>query len=328
MFREKLHNDLDGISPDEELLTKVTKMMQEEAAKPRQPKHIAIIRYAGMAAAVCMIAVGSLALYGENGIKTDNNIETAEETAQELACADETPETFLLTDGEDGDEPVAFSVGDDVTVQNMEAKSLLPLPEYKNKGIYENTIMTSAVRGSAASYDEIINGRNNEIDSFYRIRITGVVDGAEAVNYRGYNEATDEFSGFYNAVIEYDYLAQQECETEIVLRISGDGAFGMSEGCPPYAEGDVIAAVLQNNVENEDFRRRFSYAFHYDVYEIGGISYGAVRTQSVPEAEKGLTDYFGGEVVEYETTTPSNPAVYYGLYEIEGLADNLRELFE
>lgn len=109
MFREKLHKDLDGISPDEELLTKVTKMMQEEAAKPRQPRHIAIIRYAGMAAAVCMIAVGSLALYGENGIKTDNNIEAAEETAQNLACADETLETFLLTDGEDSEEPVAFS---------------------------------------------------------------------------------------------------------------------------------------------------------------------------------------------------------------------------
>ncbi len=71
MFREKLKNDLDGISPNEELLNKVTKMMQEEAAKPRQPKHVVFMRFAGMAAAVCMVAVGAGALYGTPKMATE-----------------------------------------------------------------------------------------------------------------------------------------------------------------------------------------------------------------------------------------------------------------
>ena len=82
MFREKLKNDLSGISPDKELISKVTKAMQEEAAKPRQPKHIAFIRFAGMAAAVCMIAVGAVALKGGSGIKTES-------AAMDSAQADE-----------------------------------------------------------------------------------------------------------------------------------------------------------------------------------------------------------------------------------------------
>ena len=117
MFREKLHKDLDGISPDEELLVKVTKMMQEEAAKPRQPKHIAIMRYAGMAAAVCMIAVGSLALYG-GGLSAENSIATADYVAdetkaavQETALEDGDMETYCPSvDAQDGEEPVAFSL--------------------------------------------------------------------------------------------------------------------------------------------------------------------------------------------------------------------------
>ncbi|MBQ8410461.1 MAG: hypothetical protein IJX15_01855 [Ruminiclostridium sp.] len=72
MFREQLHKDLDGISPDEELLTKVTKLMQEEAQMPRPKMYRSVIRYCGMAAAVCMIAVGAIALNNSN-IKTSEN---------------------------------------------------------------------------------------------------------------------------------------------------------------------------------------------------------------------------------------------------------------
>ncbi len=76
MFREKLKNDLNGISPDEELLIKVTKMMQEEAQKPREPKRVAFMHLGGMAAAVCMIAVGSIAM-----LNMDSGVEVSPETA-------------------------------------------------------------------------------------------------------------------------------------------------------------------------------------------------------------------------------------------------------
>ena len=143
----------------------------------------------------------------------------------------------------------------------------------------------------------------------------------------GFNADIDPSATFYNAEIQYDYLKCTDLSESIVLRLSGDNEYNMEYGNPCYREGDIIAAVLQNKGENEEFRRRFSFAFAYDVYEIEGVSYAAVRNQNLSEATEGLTDYFGGEIVKYETTTPNNPAVYYGLYEIEGIADNLRELF-
>lgn len=78
MFREKLHKDLDGISPDEELLTKVTKLMQEEAQMPRPKMYRSVVRYCGMAAAVCMIAVGAIALSNANSVRTAENAATAD----------------------------------------------------------------------------------------------------------------------------------------------------------------------------------------------------------------------------------------------------------
>lgn len=81
MFREKLKKDLGGISPDEELLIKVTKAMQEEAQKPRPNIYRRVTYFGGMAAAVCMIAVGAVALNG--GIGVVNETMTAD-SAQPL----------------------------------------------------------------------------------------------------------------------------------------------------------------------------------------------------------------------------------------------------
>ncbi len=86
MFREKLHKDLDGISPDEELLTKVTKMMQEEAQKPKPNTMRVYIRYAGMAAAVCMIAVGTIALKSSDNLKTESAAGTPAAMAMDAAA--------------------------------------------------------------------------------------------------------------------------------------------------------------------------------------------------------------------------------------------------
>ncbi len=72
MFSEKLKNDLDGIHPRKDVLNNITKMMQEEAQKPREPKHVPFVRYGGMAAAICMIAVGAIALSGNDKISTES----------------------------------------------------------------------------------------------------------------------------------------------------------------------------------------------------------------------------------------------------------------
>lgn len=79
MFREKLKTDLDKIHPEKAVLNNITKLMQEESHKPRIPKYIAIMRVAGMAAAVCMIAVGSAVMLNGGA-----SVETADGTAPEV----------------------------------------------------------------------------------------------------------------------------------------------------------------------------------------------------------------------------------------------------
>lgn len=105
MFREKLHKDLAGISPDEELLTNITKMMQEEALRPRPKTYQNVIRYCGMAAAVCMIAVGAFAVTSDNLKAGDAADMTVKQTLSgasvnnEYALCEEEADTEISVDG-------------------------------------------------------------------------------------------------------------------------------------------------------------------------------------------------------------------------------------
>ena len=84
-FREKLHNDLDGISPDDELLSKVSLMMAEEAKKPKQPIYLNVAKWGGMAAAICLVAVGAVTFLGKGS------------DAQDIATADASGYTMDMT---------------------------------------------------------------------------------------------------------------------------------------------------------------------------------------------------------------------------------------
>lgn len=61
-FKEQLKGDLDRLSPAPELLDRISAMMREEAAKPRPAFYASALRYAGMAAAVCLLAFGAVRL--------------------------------------------------------------------------------------------------------------------------------------------------------------------------------------------------------------------------------------------------------------------------
>ena len=101
MFREKLHKDLDGISPSEELLSRVSLMMSEEAKKPKPPIYMNAVRWGGMAAAICLIA-GSAAFFANN--RGANNLETAAADTAGYSleeCADTAAPTVQAEDGAD-----------------------------------------------------------------------------------------------------------------------------------------------------------------------------------------------------------------------------------
>lgn len=62
MFKEKLHSDIDRLSPSPELLDKISLMMREEAEKRRPKPYMTAVRFAGVAAAVCLLAFGAIRL--------------------------------------------------------------------------------------------------------------------------------------------------------------------------------------------------------------------------------------------------------------------------
>ncbi len=62
MFKEKLHSDIDRLSPSPELLDKISLMMREEAEKRRPKPYMAAVRFGGVAAAVCLLAFGAIRL--------------------------------------------------------------------------------------------------------------------------------------------------------------------------------------------------------------------------------------------------------------------------
>lgn len=83
-FREKLHNDLDGISPSDELLSRVSQMMAEEAEKPKQPIYLNVAKWGAMAAAVCLIAVGAVSFFGKGSESTTPDIAVADASGYSL----------------------------------------------------------------------------------------------------------------------------------------------------------------------------------------------------------------------------------------------------
>lgn len=63
-FKQALKNDLTRITPAPELLSRVSEIMREEAEKPRVSPLKMTVRFAGMAAAVTLLAFGTVRFFG------------------------------------------------------------------------------------------------------------------------------------------------------------------------------------------------------------------------------------------------------------------------
>ncbi len=104
-FREKLHNDLDRISPSDELLSRVSQMMAEEAEKPKQPIYLNVAKWGAMAAAVCLIAVGAVSFFGKDSESTTPDIAVADASSYSLEAA--YPGDMATTEGNAESENIA-----------------------------------------------------------------------------------------------------------------------------------------------------------------------------------------------------------------------------
>ena len=87
MFKEKLHDDIDRITPSAELLDRVSLMMKEEASRKKPKIYITAAKYASLAAAVCLITAVAVMLSntaGDNAIQTKDLARSYEETVSDM----------------------------------------------------------------------------------------------------------------------------------------------------------------------------------------------------------------------------------------------------
>lgn len=206
------------------------------------------------------------------------------------------------------------------------------LPEYANKGIYDGEFIEISPdnRGAPETYDELMAdiSENQRIDSFYKIEITDVLEGAEAEKLNGWSKGKgDHNCVFYKGVIAYDYFENTEMNDEIIFRMPGTIPV-QREHNPPYSAGDIIAVVTQKKEDDSDITRLFkSYAFLYDIISVNGAEYAFVRGQNVGKIEDELENYISGTEISAVTTASRNPVLYYGAYAPEDIADSLLKLW-
>lgn len=97
MFKEKLHNDIDRITPSAELLDRVSLMMKEEASRKKPKIYMTAVKYGSLAAAVCLITAVAVMLSntaGDNAIQTKELARSSEETVSDVNMMSYKAETF------------------------------------------------------------------------------------------------------------------------------------------------------------------------------------------------------------------------------------------
>lgn len=207
------------------------------------------------------------------------------------------------------------------------------LPAYQNLGFYDGVFRDSKPEATRIeTLEELMASsfENSLIDSFYKLRILGVVDEDDTVWLSGYDGLTDyNKSTFYRAVIEYDYFAGEDRNEEIIICLPSRTDMQTSD-LPPYTEGDVIATMIYVTTPSSlDVARVFkSHAFIYDVYEIDGREYLFSRGQYVYKLENGLPNYLDSAYMKIVTSTTYNPVVYHGAYLPDDIAPALKNIID
>lgn len=94
-FREQLKNDIDRLDTTEEFRNSLSKMLYEQAEKPKPKLYISAVRYGAVAAAVCLLAFGAvkLGLFGENAIDTTSTASGNEAAVRAADIAETAAET-------------------------------------------------------------------------------------------------------------------------------------------------------------------------------------------------------------------------------------------
>ena len=197
------------------------------------------------------------------------------------------------------------------------------IPEYGNKGVYDGKLASQSEPHPAESLKQLCGNLESDIDSLYRIEISELVPAGDAKELAGYR-TEDAGSSFYRAAITYDYSNRAALDREVIICLPGTPENQVS-GQPPYAKGDVIAALLMYREDGSQITRPVSgYSFIYDIVPLGDYDFALARGAEYPEVTKEL--YGCSESFTMVTTTAENPAEYHGIYEAKTLGTTLKRL--
>lgn len=197
------------------------------------------------------------------------------------------------------------------------------IPEYENKGVYDGKLASQSEPHPAENLKQLCGNLESDIDSLYRIEISELIPAEEAKELAGYLPE-DAGSSFYRAAVTYDYSDRATLDREVIICLPGTPENQVS-GLPPYAKGDVIAALLTCKEEGSQITRPVSgYSFIYDIVPLGDYDFALARGAEYPEVAKEL--YGCSESFTRVTTAAENPAEYHGIYEAKTLGTTLKRL--
>lgn len=285
-FREKLHNDLDGISPDDELLSKVSLMMAEEAKKPKQPIYLNVAKWGGMAAAICLVAVGAVTFLGKGSDAQD--IATADASGYSLDAASVDSETSLPEDNAEhntnqGEEAVSQEENAEASTFkyfNFDiAPSLIQLnenPDLTKKAIpddYNNDYLEPTEISDLVSADT-------------DIVIVKILDSSEYAG-NGFAGEADIFSAQAEAVIDSELFLEGDIIPVFVPRSSMEADLEIGK----------YYLLVTEEFESGIFK---IYSGRESVFEIDGHIVTAQSHLKVPSMLDGLTVEEAASILKYE----------------------------
>ncbi len=286
-FREKLNNDLDGISPSDELLSKVSLMMAEEAKKPKQPLYLNIAKWGGMAAAVCLIAVGAVTFLNKGS--DGQEIATADASGYSLEAASADDEAALAEDKTEIDNTHAEDAV--LQVENAEESTF----GYFNFDLDASTVQLNenpdltkkTIPEDYENYDYLEPEKLSDlVGADTDIVIVKILDSSK---YTG--------NGFAGEADIYSAQAEAVVESEMFLEGDIIPIFVPRSGMEAELEIGRYYLLITEEFESGIFK---IYSGRESVFEIDGHTVTAQSHLKVPSMLDGLTVEEAAAVLKYE----------------------------
>lgn len=363
MFREKLHKDIDRITPSPELLDKISLMMREQVQKPKPRIFMNAVRYGGMAAAICLISAAVIVFGIDGGINTSSSVSSPLSGGRSAEPTQATAETAALQPAAFGDYEATTTA--EAVIPYAETEAEAPLVSGAAYGIAEEKVSTESSLGdlysitppcpvysyydadsAAVSYD-MLSVSNADTLYYSMDEIAKKVKGGSlsilnlTINQKFSKDEFSEIDGVSNIANNSSmpiscykitinegwgnmFVSETDASIPAVAVFFGDESSQLFAN-PCYAEGDRILCTAEISSEGIIIIREFFLCDIYDsvIDEETGETAPCAYLRICSKEE--MLDTFPNSLVNYSVATTSNAnyAVYHQAFVLEALTEYL-----